>query len=107
MSEKAGIGAGAIAEKHNGIKRYPLCYSVCLQRFGYLTRTLFYVELVLYCVFLAWLQWALMFLLGGPRKKNQFTDSGARKYLTTNTPVKDTVELISLIMKVFLYVLHF
>lgn len=45
--------------------------------------------------------------LSRPRKINQFTDSGARKYLTTNTPVKDTIELIVLIMKVFLYVPHF
>ncbi|KAJ7422391.1 HMG box transcription factor BBX [Willisornis vidua] len=39
-------------------------------------------------------------MAGGPMKKKQFADSGAIKYLNTNTPVKDTIELISLIVKI-------
>lgn len=97
MSEKAGIGASAITEEHKGIKRYPVRYSLCLQRFGYIPHTSFceMLSYYVYYVFLAWLEWTLVLFLGGPRKTNQFTDSDDRKYLVTNTPVKDTVELIS------------
>lgn len=94
-------------EEHKEIKRYSV--SLCVYRGLATYHSLPSVECwtnCLLCVF-SLARMSLGVFLSRPRKINQFTDSCARKYLATNTPVKDTIELIALIMKVFWCLPHF
>lgn len=68
------------------------------------------VKLVTYCVVLAWVWQTLTYFLRGQIKKKKITESGKtldynfHKILDYKHPMKDTIKLISLLMKMFTYV---